>query len=125
MFKIANNEIQITRGDKGNIPVKIPINEEETEFYQFKIGDKIKIGVYKKGKLNENAVILKEFEVSEPTDTFLIPLTSEDTKIGELINKETEYWYEIILNDSETILGYEKDKNPKLFWLLPEGSDKK
>lgn len=125
MFKIENNEIQITRGDKGNIPVKIPLNEEKTEFYQFKTGDKIKFGVYKKGKLAENAVILKEIKITEPTETALIPLESEETKIGELINKELEFWYEIILNDYETILGYEKDKKPKIFWLLPEGSDKK
>ena len=125
MFKIENNEIYCTRGDKGKIPVKIPLNKEKTEFYQFQPKDILTFGLYNKNQLNEAALILKDYEVTEVTDLVKIPLSSEETKIGELINKEKEYWYEITLNHEETILGYTIKEKGRKFWLLPEGSDKK
>ena len=45
--------------------------------------------------------------------------------IGEVINKPTNYWYEIELNPNtqpQTIIGYDED-GEKLFVLYPEGSD--
>ena len=125
MLKIINNEIRINRGDKGNIPFQIPLNEEGTELYQFQAGDKVTFGVYKKKGFDECALILKEVEITEVTDTCMIPLTSEDTKIGELINEPKEYWYEISLNGDETVVGYDDEDGEKIFLLFPEGSGTK
>lgn len=125
MFKIKNNTIYCTRGDKGNIPITIPINEEKTEFYKFQIGDKVRIGVYEEDKLDGCALILKEVEVTEISEIIKIPLTSAETKIGEIINEPVDYWFEIIFNDDTTILGYDEETGAKIFKLLPEGSDER
>ena len=123
-MELKNNEIRINRGDEGIIPFKIPLDKEKTKYYQFKVGDVVTFGVYDKKGFDKCAHILKEVEITEPTEVCYIELTSEDTTIGELINKEVEYWYEISLNN-ETVLGYKKDTKARLFWLLPEGSGKK
>ena len=49
-----------------------------------------------------------------------IPLTSEDTKIGDYINDKTKYWWEVELNGEQTLIGYDED-GPKIFMLYPEG----
>ena len=123
MFKIKSNTIYCTRGDKGNVPITLPTREDKTELYTFKVGDKVRIGVYEEDKLDGCAVILKEVEVEEPTTVVKIPLTSSDTKLGEIINEPVDYWYEVILNDEETIIGYDDELGAKIFKLLPEGSD--
>ena len=122
MLKIINNEIEMTRGDKGVIPVQLPISK--TELYQFQVGDVITFGLYKKDGYDEDALILKDVIITEPTDTALIPLTKEETRIGEITNKPVEYWYEITLNGDETILGYEQETGAKIFIMSPEGSGK-
>lgn len=123
MFKIKSNTIYCTRGDKGNVPVTLPTSEDKTELYTFKVGDKVRIGVYEEDKLDGCAVILKEVGVEEPTTVVKIPLTSSETKIGKIINEPVDYWYEVILNDEETIIGYDDELGAKIFKLLPEGSD--
>lgn len=125
MFKIKNNTIYCTRGDKGNIPVTLPLNEEKTEFYKFQVGDKVRIGVYEEDNLEGCALILKEVEVTEISELVSIPLTSDETRIGDIINEPTDYWFEVILNDDTTILGYDEELGAKIFQLLPEGSDKR
>lgn len=123
MFKIKNNTIYCTRGDKGNVLITLPIDETKTELYTFQIGDKVRIGVYEEDNLDGCAVILKEVTVEETTKVVTIPLTSEETKIGDIINEPVDYWFEIILNDDTTILGYDEELGAKIFKLLPEGSD--
>lgn len=122
---VKDNKISIHRGDKGVIPFKIPINEEKTEFYIFQIGDIVTFGVYEEDGYDKCAVILKDFEITKETDTCKIELTSEDTKIGEVVNDDVEYWYEVILNHDETVLGFDEENGAKIFLLLPEGSGKK
>ena len=54
-----------------------------------------------------------------------IELTSDETRIGDYINKPVTYWYEIELNpnnNSTTIIGYDDD-GPKQFKLYPEGKN--
>ena len=125
MFKIKNNTIYCTRGDKGNIPITIPLDEENTEFYKFQVGDKVRIGVYEEDKLDGCALILKEVEVTEISELVSISLTSDETRIGDIINEPVDYWFEIIFNDDTTILGYDEETGAKIFKLLPEGSDKR
>jgi hypothetical protein len=119
MQKIEETTIKLNRGDTLNINLTIK-KEDETD-YLFEEGDKITFSIYNKGKLNEKAVLLKEINTTPGTTSVNIYCDSEETKIGELVNKPVDYWYEIELNDEYTILGYD-DKGAKLFKLYPEGS---
>lgn len=124
MFKIENNVIYCTRGDKGNIPIKIPINEDKTEFYKFQIGDIVTFAVYNKKGYDAEPLIYKKITIEEVSELCNIPLASDETKIGDYIVKNKEYWYEVTLNDSETILGHNDNDEAQIFWLMPEGREK-
>ena len=73
-----------------------------------------------------NCVVLqKDFAIDVESESVDLLLTEKDTRIGELINKPVDYWYEIELNPihcPQTIIGYDDD-GPKIFRLLPEGQD--
>lgn len=115
MFKIDTDKtIRLTRGDEANIEFSI-------EDYQFQPGDLIIFSITEKG--NESEVVFrKNIIIEEENDSMIINLTKEETKIGEIINKEKKYWYEISLNDSTTVIGYDED-GPKLLVLYPESGD--
>lgn len=52
-------------------------------------------------------------------------ITSNETKIGNIINRPVIYWYEIVVNpdtNAQTIIGYD-DGGAKEFILYPEGGD--
>lgn len=130
MFKInkVTKQIDITRGDIGCITVD-SINNDESD-YEFQVGDIVRLSVFKKKDCN-CVELQKDVEVKEVCTEVDIDLVSEDTKIGDLISKYVDYWYEITLNPDtapQTIVGYEVDENniekPKIFRLLPEAGDK-
>lgn len=125
MFKIdsTSKQISITRGDVGAIEVKAT-NEDGTE-YEFKVEDVVRIKVFERKDCG-CVVLQKDAIVGVEATSVLLNLTSEDTKIGEIINKPTKYWYEIELNPDthcQTIVGYDED-GEKVFMLYPEGADK-
>lgn len=124
MFKIKGRNIEVTRGDM--LPLVVTnLNKDKTN-YIFKTGDVVRIKVFQKENV-KNVVLSKDFEVEEETIEVDVILTSTDTKIGELIDEPTEYWYEIELNPdtdyTNTIIGYSKEDGAPQFWLLPEGGD--
>ena len=119
MQKIEGTIIKLNRGDTLNF--NLTIKKEDGTYYTFESGDKITFSIYKKGKLNDKAVLLKEVNTTPGTTSVNIYCDSEATKIGDLINKPIDYWYEIELNDEYTVLGYD-DEGAKLFKLYPEGS---
>ena len=119
MQKIVGTTIKVNRGDVLNLSLSTELEDGTT--YTFHNGDKIVFSIYEKGKMSDNAVIMKEINVLEETETVDIGLTSEETKIGELINKPITYWYEVELNDQYTIIGYDEN-GAKEFMLYPEGS---
>ena len=122
MFKIENKVIHLTRGDIANIEVKA-LNEDGTE-YTFVNGDVIRLKVFKKKDFN-NIELQKEVMIENPTTSANINLTKDDTKIGGIINKPVEYWYEVELNpetNPQTIIGYDEE-GEKIFKLYPEGND--
>lgn len=124
MFVIErDNSIHITRGDIGTIQTSA-LNNDTGEAYTFKHGNIVRLSVFEKNKC-ENVVLSKDVIVTAESPTVDIPLTSEDTKIGSLINKPVDYWYEIVLNPltaPQTLVGYDK-KGEKIFRLYPEGND--
>lgn len=78
---------------------------------KFQVGDVVRISVFGK-KSCENVVLQKDFAVEEITESVEIFLTSADMKIGEVISKPTDYWYEVELNpydNPETFIGYDAD----------------
>lgn len=123
MYKIdeVRKTISITRGDALTIPIRIKTSSDPITYHTFSVGDVIDFSVYGKKKLNEPPVIQKSVEVTEETDTVYILLDPSDTRIGDCLNVPVEYWYEIELNNIQTILGYD-ESGAKLFILYPEGS---
>ncbi len=120
-----DKNISITRGDV--LLLAITCNNKNKTPYTFSAGDILRFKIIEKAKCN-CVIVQKDVIVKESTTSVDIDLTSEETKIGGLINKPVDYWYEVELNpdtDCQTIIGYEKDKGAKLFTLLPEGGNKK
>lgn len=125
MFKIdsSSKQISITRGDVGAIEVKA--THEDGSEYEFSVGDVVRVKVFERKDCG-CVVLQKDVTVENEATSVFINLTSDDTKIGEIINKPTKYWYEIELNPDtycQTIVGYDED-GEKVFLLYPEGADK-
>lgn len=122
MYQVnEDNSIYVTRGDIVNLAVTA---EDDGETYLFQPGDVVRIKVFAK-KDCETVVLQKDFPVTSVTDTVEIFLDENDTKIGEVISKPVDYWYEIELNpetNPQTIIGYDED-GTKVFRLFPEGRD--
>lgn len=113
--------IYVTRGDIIFFGVTA---DENGGNYKFQPGDVVRIKVFEK-KACENVAFQKDFPVTEETEMVEIFLSEEETKIGEVISKPTDYWYEVELNpytNPQTIIGYD-DEGPKIFKLYPEGKD--
>ena len=92
--------------------------------YKFQPGDIVRMAIYGK-KEAETCVMQKDFPVTEVTEKVFIYLDEEDTKIGEIISKHKDYWYEIVLNPDtmpQTIIGYDED-GAKVFRLFPESNE--
>ena len=122
MFSLNDdNSIYATRGDIVFFSVTA---EDNGTPHVFGAGDVVRIKIFGK-KDAESVVLQKDFPVTDDATSVEIFLTKEDTKIGEVISKPKDYWYEVVLNDDtypQTIIGYDED-GAKLFRLYPEGSD--
>ena len=119
MQKLDGTTIKLNRGDVLNLTLSAKL-EDNTD-YTFQVGDKVVFSVYEKNKMSDKAVLIKEINIAESSQSVVIRLDSNETKIDNLINKPVEYWYEIELNDEYTIIGYD-DAGAKVLMLYPEGS---
>ena len=127
MFIVNEEEktLYVTRGDVGCFSVSTEI--EDGEKYKFQPGDVVRFKVTEK-KACDKVVLSKDFGIEEETEEAIIYLEEKDTKIGGVISKPVEYWYEVELNpytNPQTILGYDEEDGPKIFKLFPEGADVK
>lgn len=136
MRVIEGTTIKINRGDY--LPIRLrakaPSRDENGEIiydedgkpimydYIFQPDDVIRFGIYNKKKLNEDALVLKEITVSEASEYVEFTLTSREMKLGKLINKPKDYWYEVTMNGGQTLIGYDED-GAKILKLYPEGSE--
>lgn len=118
MQKVEGTTIKINRGDVLNLTLSVK-NADGTA-YTFNNGDKIIFSIYNANGLDKAPVFSKEINIDSPSETVSIGMTSQETKLGQLINKPVSYWYEIELNNQFTIIGYD-DKGAKIFQLFPEG----
>ena len=122
MFVVnTDKSMSITRGDAATFWVAAVMNGED---YHFKPGDIVRFKVFEK-KNCDNVVLKKDFGVAEDLLAVQLYLSGEDTKIGEVISKPTDYWYEVELNPDthpQTIIGYDED-GAKVFKVYPEGAE--
>ena len=123
MFKVNNDlSIYVTRGDM--VAIRVSAEDNNGSDYTFKYGDVLRMKVFEK-KGCDCVLLQKDFMVEAESKTVDILLTGDDTKIGELIHKPRDYWYEVELNpltNPQTIIGYDED-GAKVFRLFPEGAD--
>ena len=123
MFKVNNDlSIYVTRGDIALFDFSVA--DKDGNIYTFKAGDTVRFKVFEK-KGCDCVVLQKDFPIAEAMESVELRLTSEDTKIGELIHKPRDYWYEVELNpltNPQTVVGYDED-GAKVFRLFPEGKD--
>lgn len=122
MYKLNDDQsIYVTRGDIVFLSVSATNNGEA---YTFQPGDVLRFKVV--GKKDCEAVALqKDFPVTAHCQVVELFLDERDTKIGDVISKPVDYWYEVELNpfdNPQTIIGYDED-GPKVFKLFPEGDD--
>lgn len=126
MLKIEGKNIQITRGDMLSLTISAT-NDIDGSDYSFQTTDVIRFKVFEKANV-ENVLLEKDFNVSEEATELIITMTSEEMKIGELIDSSKDYWYEIELNPdterTQTIVGYDVEEGAAILTLLPEGGDK-
>ena len=116
------NRQETTNGEFSRLAFYFPIYNavtKEEEKYMFKLDDVITFEVIDKKGYTKNEIIKKEYTLKdlgyvEPTEIVEIPLTSEDTKLFPLKNKTATYWYEIYLNHTTTILGFDNDGAKKI-----------
>ena len=118
MISIDNEQtIELSRGDSATINLTIPLDDDNN--YEFEIGDIIKLRVYEKNGYTKEPVLEKDFEVDETTEQVNIVLDEEDTLFAPESNKAQTYWYDISLNETQTIVGYSSENGPKLFIITP------
>ena len=134
-----NRTIYLNRGDETSeffrLAFYFPIwnyEEQKEEKYMFQLDDKISFVVRPKKGYTKEEIFRKDYTLREigftvPTEYPEIPLTKEDTKKFELLDKSVTYWYDIVLNDTTTILGFMKDDDDKLgasnIVVMPESEE--
>ena len=122
MFQILKDKtICLTRGDIASIVVSAIETDEHQ--YTFKQGDVVRFNVFVKKKV-DNVIIKKDITVEKESQEVTIDLTTSETRIGEVIHKPVEHWYEIVLNpdtNPQTLVCYDEE-GEKIFRLYPEGS---
>lgn len=134
MIRIGEDKttIYITRGDTttgklNKLAFCLPIYNAETqqdEYYEFKPTDKISFVAFDKKGYTKHEILRKDYVLKdigyvENTKAPEIPLTEEDTKAFPLKNKSATYWYDIVLNDTLTVLGFDHDGSKKII-VYPE-----
>lgn len=132
MIAVEGTTIHLTRGDSthkdyNTLAFQYPIFNlatKEEENYIFQLDDKITfVAIEKKGYTKEEIFrkeyTLKDIGYIESTDTVELPLTEEETKLFPLSNKAQTYWYDLILNDTTTMLGFDNEGGKKLI-VYPE-----
>lgn len=124
----SNKNIFLTRGDW--LPLRLALkNEDDGSDYIAQEGDIVRFTIYNDNVAN--VILSKDFTPVVGESFVDIDLMSEETKIGELIDKTETYCYQVELNPdtpyTTTLLGVERVNNkdiPKYFYLTPEAGDK-
>lgn len=102
----------------------VDLETEEEEEYEFQPNDKITFVVFEKKGYTKKELLRKNYTIKElgyikPTKYPELPLSDVDTKQFPLSNKKQTYWYDLVLNDTATILGMDEDGAKKII-VYPE-----
>lgn len=123
MFDIDSAKtIHITRGDIAT--VKFSAKFKTGDPYLFKENDIVRFTVVEKNHY-ESIILTKNVLVTADSEFVEVNLHESDTRIGDVINKPKDYWYEVTVNPDtapQTIIGHDT-AGPKIFRLYPEGDD--
>jgi hypothetical protein len=121
-----NRTIMLNRGDATDdfhkLAFHYPIwnyDTKQEEDYLFQLDDKISFVVSNKKGYTQEEIFrvektIREMGIEEPTYYPEIQLTEEDTKMFPLSNKRQTFWYDLILNDTTTMLGFMIDEDEKV-----------
>lgn len=124
MFEVKeDNSIYVTRGDV--VVLDVSAEGDDGTPYIFQQNDVVRFTVCKKKDVS-SVMLQQDTIVAEETEEVQIYIKGEDNKFGGLINKPTDYWYQIELNPDTaplTIVGYDED-GTKVFRHYPETAEK-
>lgn len=90
--------------------------------YEFQVDDKITFNIYQKGGYDKEPVLSKDIIVETSGDNVDIPLTEEEMTFGKISNKAVTYWYDITLNEDNTVVCY-NENGAKEFIQYPAKGD--
>lgn len=132
MIAVEGTTIHYTRGDAtqekyNRLAFEYPIFNlatREEEKYMFQPDDKITFVVMNKKGYTQEEILRKEYTLrdigyTEPSEVAELPLTDEEMKSFPLSNKRQTFWYDIVLNDTTTILGFDNE-GAKQIIIYPE-----
>lgn len=121
MLRINSDDeytIHLTRGDRCSLKV-YAVDEKTQERLWFAKGDKVSFVIVRDKGYTKGDVLRKTVNVVEDTQEVEIVLTEHDTKIGDMIDKKTKYWYNVVINDNTTIIGSDEN-GEKTVIIYPE-----
>ena len=117
MFEFDEEKrFHLTRGQAGTLTITSTKGN-------FKTGDILKLSIVEKGKYDQ-VVFQKKVEITEEGIIAKIPLSSKETKIGEVISNKKTYYYEVELNGEDHLICHDASGAKELI-LYPEAGDMK
>ncbi|MCI6191180.1 MAG: hypothetical protein MR691_14845 [Clostridium sp.] len=127
--------IRVTRGDatggyNNKLAFKCPyidMKTKEKKEMTIKLNDVISFVVYEKKGYTKKEILRKDYTLRQigyrkETTTPELPLDEIVTKKFPLTNKPVTYWYDIVINNKYTVIGYD-DKGPKKVVVYPEADE--
>ena len=127
--------IRVTRGDatggyNNKLAFKCPyidMKTKEKKEMTIKLNDVISFVVYEKKGYTKKEILRKDYTLRQigyrkETTTPELPLEEIVTKKFPLTNKPLTYWYDIVINNKYTVIGYD-DKGPKKVVVYPEADE--
>ena len=78
-------------------------------------------------KTGTDNILIKDYTLRElgyvtPSTNPEIPLSDIETKTFPLTNKPVTYWYDIVINDTNTVIGYDENGSKKII-VYPEADE--
>ena len=127
--------IRVTRGDATGIYNNklafvcpyIDMKTKKKKEMTIKLNDVISFVVYEKKGYTKKEILRKDYTLRQigyrkETTTPELPLEELETKQFPLTNKPVTYWYDIVINNKYTVIGYD-DKGPKKVVVYPEADE--
>lgn len=117
--------IAFNRADEVNFILEL--NDEDGNPFPLLNSDYVRLNVMAKKDYISGPVFSKVFKADGGENTVQITLTSREMALFEKTNRQTTYWYDLVLNDTETLIGFESsdadNKGAKKLIILPRGED--